>query len=194
MVVSALVAFCALLIGVSVWPVDVPVRDEARIYERMSPTNIARSDWFSQFAPNHDQTLDKRQVKTDDGADHLFPANATDAEISTALNPLPPVTEPSGWTLVRPAKPLTVVAFTPADIIIEGHTLHFREMEMSRPESRYDPVVVANDFRAALHRTLAVDRAKFAGKIFAAWFVLVTLLYASGWSIGWVRRGFVTRA
>jgi hypothetical protein len=186
---SALFALCALLIAVVAWPVDV--LDEGRIYRRMSPANVGRLDWFGRFAPNHEQTFDKRQVKTDDGADHVFPANATDAEISRSLNPAPAAsTEPNGWTLVRPAKPLTVVASTPAEIVVEGHTLHFREIEVSRPESRYDPVAVANDFRSALHRTLVIDRANLVGRLAGSWLVFVTFLYACGWSVGWVRRGF----
>lgn len=188
-IASVLLALSALSLGVLLWPDDV--LDNERIYERMPTASVSRLDWFARFAPKQSQqeppgwslvqsSREQRQVKTDDGAIHVFPRDATDAEITTALNP--------------ESKPLRIVATTPANIVVEGHTLQFAEIEIARPESRYDPNAVAQDFRIALHRTLAVDRVKFASKIFAAWLVLVTLLYASGWSIGWVRRGFGTRA
>jgi len=68
---------------------------------------------------------------------------------------------------------------------IGGHTLQFIN-GLSQEQMNH----TAGEYYGLLRSTLAVRRAEFAGDAFALWIVPAVALYAVGWAIGWIRRGF----
>jgi hypothetical protein len=68
---------------------------------------------------------------------------------------------------------------------IDGHIVKFIR---GIPEE--DTNQTARAYDAALRRILARRRAVFFGRMLAFWALPAIVLYALGWAIGWVRRGF----
>lgn len=68
---------------------------------------------------------------------------------------------------------------------IDGHTLQFRsaiaEQEMDK---------AAAEYYSALRQLVAAERKSRVGQTFAIWAVPAVALYAIGWALAWVRRGF----
>lgn len=73
---------------------------------------------------------------------------------------------------------------------IEGREVSFTTIDPNQPESNYDPKQVAADYRAALWKTLLRHRASALTSMLGAWLLPLIALYALGWSVGWIRRGF----
>ena len=68
---------------------------------------------------------------------------------------------------------------------IDGRTVQF-----VNGVSREDMNLIAGSYHAALLRILAIKREALAIQAFALWMVPAVMLYALGWAIGWIRRGF----
>jgi hypothetical protein len=85
-----------------------------------------------------------------------------------------------GGTVVE--SPLHVVGPT---VNVDGYPLEFSEG--ASPE---DIKRTTQAFHNGLRRVLATTRGSFAGAAVASWLVLVMALYALGWGVAWVRRGF----
>jgi hypothetical protein len=68
---------------------------------------------------------------------------------------------------------------------IGGHTVQF-----AQGLSENDMNKTAAAYYAALQHILLVRRVEFGGEAIAAWSIPVAALYAIGWAVGWVRRGF----
>jgi hypothetical protein len=68
---------------------------------------------------------------------------------------------------------------------IDGHTLQF-----INGVSRKEMNETAASYHTALVRVLTGRRAAFVGEAFALWIVPAVALYALGFAVGWVRRGF----
>jgi hypothetical protein len=69
--------------------------------------------------------------------------------------------------------------------ITDGHTVQFlagtSQGEMNQTTKAY---------YTGLRRVLTLKRATFVGEALASWLVPAFALYALGWAVGWVRRGF----
>ena len=48
----------------------------------------------------------------------------------------------------------------------------------------------SNAYYAGLRHILILKRTAFAGEAFALWMLPAVALYALGWAVGWIRRGF----
>jgi hypothetical protein len=68
---------------------------------------------------------------------------------------------------------------------IDGYTVQFVPGVIQEEQSK-----TIDGYRAALRRILMRKQAAFAGEAFASWIIPVVALYAFGWAVGWVRRGF----
>jgi hypothetical protein len=68
---------------------------------------------------------------------------------------------------------------------VGGHTLTFRADVSSEDMNR-----VGGEYYAALRRVLSIRRSTFVGEAITAWIIPPAALYALGWAVAWIRRGF----
>lgn len=73
------------------------------------------------------------------------------------------------------------------DASVEGHSLHFVP---SSPGKAYDVPTVVSDYKVALANAITARRASTVAWLGGLWVALSAGLYALGWAIAWVWRGF----
>jgi hypothetical protein len=97
------------------------------------------------------------------------------------------------WILRDAGEPLfrpTLDIRPPSDSIImdiEGHSVAFFA---GAPDDRVTTTV--NAYTAALREAVHAKRVRYAQELLAWWAVPAIALYITGWTVGWVHRGFMS--
>jgi hypothetical protein len=184
----------------ALWPtsMDVVERD---IENRMSPTNLSRLRSVDEPDPSLPSSgvtrsepepagwslVLERNIITPDGVTHHFPIEATLDQVQAALK-----SETHGRSgsevsfSPEQVRPVTLPLAVSATVAVEGH----RRLNFPEGTSENDMLRTAGEYNAVFWRILALNRATFVSEM-AGWCALpAAVVYALGWAIGWVRRGF----
>jgi hypothetical protein len=79
-----------------------------------------------------------------------------------------------------------ITGITGPTVDIDGHSVQF-----IRDVPQEDMNQTARAYHTALRQILTHKRAALVGEVFAFWMIPAITLYALGWAIRWVRRGFL---
>jgi hypothetical protein len=171
-----------LVLSYPLWPTITGV-PKADVYIRMKPDDGRRLLDYNPFASIGGIPDAPKGITQVPSGNDPFAAYG-----GAALQNGQPLRLPPGATLVPEFTDIRPLPGNEGPVVdIDGHTVQFKknipQEDMNQTARAYDSI---------LRHILALKRMAFVGEALASWMVPAVALYALGWAIGWVRRGFGT--